>query len=76
MQLAKTLKSLGFSVLVASTVFMLGGCRKEGTAEKVGERADEIADNIKDGDAPLHKKGPIEKTGEAIDDAVADVKKK
>ena len=44
--------------------------RDSGPFERTGERMDEIGDNIKEGRAPLHKKGAMEKTGEAIDDMV------
>ena len=46
------------------------GCQEKGSAQKAGERADEIVDNIKKGDDPLKKKGPMEKVGDSIDDAV------
>lgn len=45
-------------------------CAEKGPFEKAGSRADEIADNVKDGDPILHKKGTMEKAGEALDDAV------
>ncbi len=46
------------------------GCREKGSAEKVGERVDEVIDNVKHGDAPLKEKGTLEKLGESIDDSV------
>lgn len=49
------------------------GCQEKGPLEKSGERADEIVDNIKDGDPILHKKGALEKAGEAVDETVKDV---
>jgi hypothetical protein len=52
------------------------GCQQKGTNEKAGERADEIIDNIKHGDAPLKNKGPIEKLGETIDDSVKETENK
>lgn len=44
---------------------------KRYTFEKAGDRADEIIDNVKDGDPILKKKGPLEKTGEAVDDVLS-----
>ena len=49
------------------------GCQEKGSAQKAGERADEIVDNIKKGDDPLKKKGPMEKMGDSVDDAVKGV---
>lgn len=61
------------TALSIATLCLFMGCREKGAFEKVGERADEIVDNAKDGDPLLHKKGTAEKAGEAIDDAVKDV---
>ena len=46
------------------------GCteRQKGPFERAGERADEIGDNVREGDPLLKKKGAAERTGEAIDD--------
>ena len=38
--------------------------------ERAGSRVDEIADNVRDGDPPLKKKGAMERAGESIDDAL------
>ncbi len=48
----------------------LCGCQEKGAAEKAGERADEIVDNVKHGEPPLKKKGPIEKMGQSIDETL------
>lgn len=60
---------IGFciAILLCSTA-----CRKDGPAERAGERIDEVVDNVKDGENPLKKKGPAEKAGEAVDRAVDD----
>lgn len=63
------------AILVGVLLISFSACERKGSLEKAGERADEIVDNVKDGDAPLHKKGAAEKAGEAIDDAVKDVTK-
>lgn len=59
-------------ILTLVFILVLSGCEREGPAERAGERGDEIIENIKDGDAPLKERGPLEKTGDAIDDAVED----
>ncbi len=52
-------------------VAALGGCqRKAGPFERAGTRADEIRDNVAEGRPALHEKSTLEKTGEAIDDAL------
>ena len=63
------------SLLIALTIVGILGCEQKGTMEKAGERADEVVDNVKEGQAPFHKKGFAEKTGEAIDKSVASVTK-
>ena len=56
-------------VLLAAT-FTVGCQTKEQTPlERAGERGDEIVDNVKEGRNPLHKKGTLEKAGEAVGDA-------
>ena len=52
------------------------GCQEKGSAEKAGERVDEVIDNVKHGDAPLKEKGTLEKMGESIDDSVKKIEKK
>lgn len=60
-----------FLILVLS-VLLLGsfGCQEKGTAEKAGERVDEMIDNVKEGENILKEKGPMEKLGESIDETV------
>jgi len=53
-------------VVLSLTLF---ACQPKGGGEKAGERADEVIDNIKDGEAPLKEKGAMEKTGEFFDDS-------
>lgn len=50
---------------------LCAGCaerRNEGPWERAGSRVDEISDNIQEGKPALHRQGPAEQTGEAIDD--------
>ena len=56
-------------ILISLLTILFAGCdqQKEGPLEKAGERADEIGDNIKEGKAPLHQKGTMEKAGESVD---------
>lgn len=64
-----------FTVITSvALVLSLSACdEKKGPVEKMGERADEIVDNVHDGDPILHRKGPVEKVGESIDDTVKDM---
>ena len=61
------MKTILFSLIC---FIFLNACSESGPAEQTGERIDEIADNVKEGEAPLKKKGVMEKTGEAVDDAL------
>ena len=58
-------------VLVIAATFFLWACHSNepGPMEKAGARADEIGENISEGKNPLHKKGPLEEAGDAVDDA-------
>jgi len=58
-------------VALAACSISLAGCERAGPVERAGERADEIVDNVRDGDPPLKKKGAMEKVGESIDEAVS-----
>lgn len=59
-------------LMMAGAVAMIGvfGCVEKGPAQKAGERADEIIDNVEKGDPPLKQKGPLEKMGDSMDDAI------
>ena len=59
-----------------SILIVVTGCDEKGPAEKAGERADEIIDNVKHGDAPLKEKGAMEKAGESINDTLKKKEKK
>jgi hypothetical protein len=64
------------SVLVLSVLIIaVAACQDKQPLEKAGERADEIIDNVKDGDPILHKKGTLEKAGEAVDESLEKKKK-
>ncbi len=64
------MRKLAICFGVVCSLMVFSGCRDKGELERAGERGDEIVDNLKDGDPVLHRKGPIEKAGEAIDDTV------
>ena len=52
------------------------GCdQANGPMEKSGQRADEIIDNIKEGDPALKKKGIGEKAGEEVDETIDNITK-
>ncbi len=59
-------------LIVILVIFLIGfvGCSEKGSAEKAGERMDEIIDNVKEGELPLKEKGTLEKMGESIDESV------
>lgn len=63
-------KRVGISLAAFLLSISLGACSKPGPAERAGERADEIVDNVKEGEAPFKKKKTGEKVGEAIDEAL------
>lgn len=48
-------------------VACLASCKEKGPAEKVGEKMDKVAEDVKDAVDP---KGPVEKAGEKVDDAL------
>ena len=56
-------------------MFMFG-CKQQGRSEAAGERVDEIIDNVKEGEAPLKHKGPVERLGESVDKMVDQDQKK
>jgi hypothetical protein len=61
-------KTILFVLVVCACALI--GCEQKGPAERAGERADEIVDNVKEGDPPLKNKGTMEKLGESIDETV------
>jgi len=57
------------AAVLSITIVFVGGCQSNrGQMESAGERSDEIIDNLKDGRNPLHKKGTLEKVGDAVDE--------
>lgn len=58
--------------LAAVSLLAITGCQSkpQGPLERAGERVDEIADNVRDGEAPLKRKGPLERAGESIDETL------
>ena len=56
-------------IFVVLAVLALVGCERQGPAERAGERIDDAAKNVSEGENPLRKRGPMEKAGEAIDEA-------
>lgn len=78
----KNMKKTFFSALSVTIALLLfvgiGGCEKEGPAEKIGEKIDQSIEEVKDvaeeaGDK-LTDQGPAEELGEKIDDSVEEVK--
>lgn len=57
-----------YIVLVLIVAFILPACERPGGGERAGERVDEIVDNVKEGEAPLKRKGPLEELGESLDE--------
>lgn len=64
------LKKIFLSGLIVVGLSTTYGCqpKKQGPLERAGERVDEIADNISEGEPALKKKGPLERAGEAVED--------
>ena len=65
-----TRKAIALSLALLSVSVL--GCRERSDTplENAGRRGDEIVDNVKKGKPPLHKNGPLERAGEAIDDTL------
>lgn len=63
-------KRFSLAVCTGLTVLILGGCQKEGPAERAGKEIDEAAERL--GEA-VEKKGPTERAGEKVDEAVEGV---
>jgi hypothetical protein len=60
-------KRLSMVLCVGLAVIALGGCEREGPAERAGKEIDKTTEKL--GDA-LEKDGPMERAGEQIDKAV------
>lgn len=58
------------AAMIIALMLMVVSCQEKGTMEKAGERADEIIDNVKEGEPPLKEKGPLEKIGESVDQSI------
>lgn len=59
-------------LLLIALTSLLCACpeKKSGPLERAGARADEIVDNAEEGKPLLHRKGPAESAGEALDEAL------
>ena len=69
-------QSIALSAIVLIICLMSIGCdQANGPMEKSGQRADEIIDNIKEGDPALKKKGIGEKAGEEVDETIDNITK-
>ena len=66
----RTRTTIALSLAVISLSVL--GCRERNDTplENAGRRGDEIVDNVKKGKPPLHKNGPLERAGEAIDETL------
>ena len=60
-------KRLSTVLCVGLVVMALGGCEREGSAERAGKEIDKTTEKL--GDA-LEKDGPVERAGEQIDKAI------
>lgn len=67
------MKNVVISFCLFGALLCIGACheRRAGPLERAGERMDEIKDNAEEGKPLLHKKGSLEKAGEAVDDAIS-----
>jgi hypothetical protein len=64
------------TALALSLALLVGGgvmtsCKREGPAERAGEKLDDTANKLKE---KINPSGPAEKAGKKIDDAVDDLK--
>lgn len=60
-------KRLSMVLCMGLVAMTLGGCEREGPAERAGKEIDKTTEKL--GDA-LEKDGPVERAGEQIDKAV------
>jgi hypothetical protein len=59
--------ALAFSLAVAVSGGLMTSCKREGPAERAGEKLDDTASKLKE---KINPSGPAEKAGKKIDDAV------
>ena len=60
-------------LVISGLLFLLPGCEKKGSAEKVGEKIDNVVENfgekLEEASDSLTNEGPAENIGEEIDEA-------
>ena len=67
------IKTISMALVISGLLVLLPGCEKKGSAEKVGEKIDNVVENIGEkleeaGDS-LTNDGPAENIGEELDEA-------
>jgi hypothetical protein len=67
------IKNISMALVISGLLVLLPGCEKKGSAEKVGEKIDNVVENIGEkleevGDS-LTNDGPAENIGEELDEA-------
>jgi hypothetical protein len=62
-------KRLSLVLCVGLVALSLGGCEREGPAERAGKEIDQTTEKIGD---TFKKDGPLERAGEQIDKAIED----
>ena len=62
-------KRLATVLCMGLVVMALGGCEREGPAERAGKEIDKTAEKLGE---VSEKKGPAERAGEKVDEAVKD----
>jgi len=68
---SKLTTALMISLAVAVGGTFLSSCKREGPAERAGEKMDKSVDKLKE---KIDPSGPAEKAGKKLDDAVDDLK--
>jgi hypothetical protein len=66
-------KVIGMALVISGLLVLLPGCEKKGSAEKAGEKIDNVVENfgkkIEEAGDSLSNDGPAENIGEKLDDA-------
>ena len=80
MTMLSRVKTIGIALVISSVFVLIPGCEKKGSAEKAGEKIDNVMESISEkveeaGDS-LSNDGPAENMGEKLDDAAEDAGEK
>jgi len=73
-------KTVSMALVISGLLVLFPGCEKKGSAEKVGEKIDNVVESIgekfEDASDSLTNDGPAENIGEEIDEAAKNASEK